>query len=469
MPTNYFSYMMNYELNDTVSWTKSKHLLQFGGNLGKMRRNGREYFQKDPQWSFTGTRSGNAGYGYADFFLGAANSVYQNSPLTSYQYKWTPFLYFQDDWRISKKLTLNLGVRWEPYITTRDKYEHEAAFRPGEQSKVYPNAPLGVVFPGDPGIEAGITPNRYNKFSPRIGFAYDPGGDGKTSIRGGYGIFSDTLRLVALNGNAPDQPFSYGLTTFSVQFADPYAANPAPLQLLQNYQAPTNAQQRAAQPFYPPLSLVSIDPNFTTGYIQQWNVNVQREVWKKIVITAGYVGSKGTRLLALENVNPAIYIPGQSTTANVNARRPYPAFQNIASVLSVANSTYHSLQLNWNKRFDHGFTLLGSYVWSKAIDLDLERRQQRPRQPGLRSLQLEQGQGPRRFRRQAPLRNIVHLRCAVLQDRQCACANLARRLAGERHLDATDRLTIHGVRRGGPQPRRRRLGPRRSAGTGGHL
>ncbi len=166
VPTNYQSFMMNYQFLDTVSWSKGGHLFQFGGEISKERRNGREYYQFSPQFSFTGTLSGPSGAGYADFFLGAANSVFQNSPLTSLQYKWTPFLYFQDDWRATNKLTLNLGVRWEPYITTRDGFGHVGAFRPGQQSTIYPLAPVGAVFPGDTGIGPGATPNRYGRFSP---------------------------------------------------------------------------------------------------------------------------------------------------------------------------------------------------------------------------------------------------------------------------------------------------------------
>jgi hypothetical protein len=112
-----------------------------------------------------------------------------------------------------------------------------------------------------------------------------------------------------------------------------------------------------------------MNPDFTSGYIQQWNFNVQRELPGKIVLTAGYLGNKGTRLHVNEQVNPAIYIPGQSTTGNVDSRRIYPGFQTIESVQSMANSTYHSLQVSWNRRFEGGFTFLGSYVWSKAIDL----------------------------------------------------------------------------------------------------
>jgi hypothetical protein len=369
VPTNYFSYMMNYQFLDTVSWTLGSHLLQFGGDIAKVRRNGREYFQKDTQFAFNGLRSGNSGYGYADFYLGAALSVFQNSPISSFQYKWTPFLYFQDDWRVSHKLTVNVGLRWEPYIAIEDSYGQNAAFRAGQKSTVYPLAPVGYVFPGDAGISSGVAPSRYRRFSPRVGFAYDPFGDGKTSIRGAYGIFSDTLQLVALNSNPTDQPFSYGLTTFNVPFSNPYVNNPAQLQLLQSYQRPTSASQRATWPFYLPLQVISMNPDFTSGYIQQWNFNVQRELPGKVVLTVGYLGNKGTRLHVNEQVNPGVYIPGQSTTGNVDSRRIYQGYQTIQSIQSTANSTYHSLQVSWNRRFEHGFTFLGSYVWSKAIDL----------------------------------------------------------------------------------------------------
>jgi hypothetical protein len=370
--TNYNSYMMNYQFVDTVSWTKNNHLLQFGGDMAKVRRNGREYFDTDPSFSFNGLATGPSGYGYADFYTGAAVSVYQNSPIASWQYKWTPFLYAQDDWRVTRRLTLNLGVRWEPYITVRDRYGENTAFRRGQQSTVYPLAPLGYLFPGDKGIEGlGVVPNRYARFSPRFGFAYDPFGDGKTSIRGGYGIFSDTVQLVTLNSNPTSQPFSYGLTTFNVQLSNPYGRNPQVLQTLQNYQGATatTPQQRATKAFYLPLTMMSMDPNFTSAYVQQWNINLQREVWRKFVITAAYVGNKATHLHINQQINPGLYIPNQSTTGNVDSRRIYQGYQTIESIQSSANSSYHALQVNWNRRFEGGFTVLGSYVFSKAIDV----------------------------------------------------------------------------------------------------
>ncbi|MGA7341325.1 MAG: carboxypeptidase regulatory-like domain-containing protein [Terracidiphilus sp.] len=369
VPTNFRSYMMNYQFVDTMSWTKGNHLFQVGGEYSYERRYGHEYFQMSTEWSFNGTLTGSYGDGYADFYSGAAYTVFQNSPLFSEQYKYTPFLYFQDDWRVTKKLTLNLGARWEPYITTRDRYGHDGAFRPGEQSTIYPLAPQGALFPGDNGIGPGVSPDRFDRISPRIGFAYDPFGDGKTSVRAGYGIFSDTLRPVALNTNQTNQPFSYGWTTFDVPLDNPYASNQQTLQLLLNYVPPMTAAARQARVFYLPMPENSINPNFTTGYIQQWNLNVQRNLWKQTVLTVGYVGSKGTHLLLLEEQNPGVYITGASTTSNINSRRPYSSFTTITEDVAGGYSHYNALQISWNRRFSNGFTLLGSYVWAKSTDI----------------------------------------------------------------------------------------------------
>ncbi|MDQ6664658.1 MAG: TonB-dependent receptor [Acidobacteriota bacterium] len=366
--TNYFSYMENFQYTDTLSVTKGNHLLSMGGDLEYVRRNGREFFQKDTQFAFNGTLSGSL-YGYADYMLGAATTVFQNSPISSFQFKYTPILYFQDDWRVSHRLTVNLGLRWEPFLDAKEGHNNLGAFRPGVQSVLYPNAPAGALFAGDKGISDGIVPNRWFRFFPRVGFAYDPTGSGKTSIRGGYGVFSANQRLVTLNSNPLNQPFSLGLTTFGVQLSDPYATAPQTLQQLQNYLPVSTAAQRAARQFILPLNVNSLDPNFTGGYNQQWNLNVQREVFGHVVLTVAYVGAKGTRLYAGEEINPAIYRPGSSTTTNVNARRIYPGFGTITSGESIANSTYHSLQVSWNRRFGGGFSVLGSFTWSKALDL----------------------------------------------------------------------------------------------------
>ncbi len=370
VPTNFRSYMMNYQVIDTMSWNKGNHLFQFGGEYSYERRLGHEYYQFSTDWNFNGSLSGDYGDGYADFFQGAAFTVYQNTPLFSEQYKYTPFLFFQDNWRLTKKLTLNLGARWEPYITTRDRFGHDGAYRPGQQSVIYPLAPVGALFPGDSGIGPGVSPDRFDRVSPRVGFAFDPFGDGKTSIRAAYGIFSDTLRAVALNTNQTNQPFSLGETTYDALLSNPYGGSNAQIQqLLLNYVPPKTAAQKAARVFYLPMTENTIDPNFTTGYIQQWNLNVQREIWNQTVLTVGYIGSKGTHLLLLEEENPGVYIPNASTSSNVNSRRLNTNFQTITDDIAAGYSNYNALQITWNRRFAQGFTLLGSYVYSKSMDI----------------------------------------------------------------------------------------------------
>ncbi len=152
----------------------------------------------------------------------------------------------------------------------------------------------------------------------------------------------------------------------------PTPANQQTLQLLLNYVPPTTAAARQARVFYLPMPENSINPSFTTGYIQQWNLNVQRNLWKQTVLTVGYLGSKGTHLLLLEEQNPGVYIPGQSTTSNINSRRPYQSFTTITEDIAAGYSNYNSLQVTWNRRFTDGFTLLGSYVWARSMDIASE-------------------------------------------------------------------------------------------------
>ena len=154
-----------------------------------------------------------------------------------------------------------------------------------------------------------------------------------------------------------------------MQLSDPYANNPGQLNTLRNYTPPVTAEDRARRQFVLPITHNSVDPDFTSGYMQQWNVNVQREFLGRTVFTFAYIGSKGTKFMVGQNINPAIFTAGQSTTGNVDARRLYPGFGEIRSTQSTANSTYHSMQLSWNRRLSGGFSVLGSYVWAKSLDL----------------------------------------------------------------------------------------------------
>jgi len=371
--TNFQSFMQTWQLADTLSVRKGNHQMSLGGEWSKARRVGREFFQESGSFAFDGLRTG-SGFGFADFFTGVPRSIFQFSPLRSNPDRTNPFAFFQDDWQVHRQLTLNIGFRWAPFFPVAEKRDELQAFRPGSQSTLYPTAPPGLLFAGDlnGGIPRGIVDKDFDKFEPRFGFAFDPFGDGKTSIRGGYGIFYDTLRLVGINTTSINQPFTFGRTFFDPpSLSDPYGSGEFAefKELLQSFTAPPQTQEgRNQQQFFLPVRANSIDSSFTSGYMQQWNFNIQRQMFQDIVLTVGYVGSKGTKFFVGQEINPAIFIPGQSTPGNIDSRRIHQGFQTIQNTQPTINSTYHSLQIKANKRFANGWTLLSSYTFSKSID-----------------------------------------------------------------------------------------------------
>ncbi len=380
--TAFLSYMQNEQFIDSFSKTIGNHLLTMGGGVIKARRHGNEYTPASPAFSFDGTRSG-SGSGYADYFLGLPISVTESTVLLSWTTKIAPSFFFEDDWKVSRKLTLNLGLRWEPYLPLQEQHNRLTAFRPGQQSTLYPTAPLGLLVAGDPGVPDSIIGSEWGKFAPRVGFAYDPQGNGKTSIRGGYGIFNDTPRLVVYNIFPGRQPFAVGtVVTNPYSLSDPYRGQPAVVNALLNYPRGFPPGTTSAQ-FVTPVPVSSVSSGFTNGYVQQWNFNLQREVIKDFVVTAAYVGTKGTHLQIPEELNGAPYIPGNcaagqygltaagpcSTSGNLNQRRLYQPFALVESIEANGNSTYHALQLSLKKRFAAGYSILASYTYSKFIDM----------------------------------------------------------------------------------------------------
>ena len=372
--TAFYSYMQNYQFIDSFNKNIGGHLLTVGGSMVSARRNGREYFNSSPVFSFDGTRTG-SGNGYADFFIGLPITVTQNTILQSWTSKLVPSLFFADDWKVSRKLTLNLGLRWEPYRPLHERNNRLTAFRPGQQSQKFPNAPKGLMFAGDPGVPDAIIDSEWIKFAPRFGLAFDPKGDGKTSIRAGYGIFYDTPRLVPYNSYPTRQPFSVGTTLSNpYSLSDPYRGAQNIVSALLKFVGGVPAGDTSYQ-FVTPITASDIDPGFTNGYVQQWNFNVQREVVKDFVATSAYVGSKGTHLQIPEEINGAPFVAGTcgsaacSTSGNVNQRRLYQPYAGILSLVSNGNSTYHAMQLGLKKRFGAGYSILASYTWSKFIDM----------------------------------------------------------------------------------------------------
>ncbi len=352
----------NFELSERLNWNRGAHFLKLGASYRRSILDLQEYFQGDPALVFNGQISGDSA---ADFVLGRPFTVTQIAELVNQprQNEWGVFV--QDDWRASRKLTLNLGFRWDPFLPFKDTQNRFAQFRPGQQSTLYPTAPAGLVFPGDAGVPEGAMESRLKRFSPRIGFAFDPRGRGKVSFRGGYGIFWSQIRQQANNQPSNTPPFSIRqIINVPPSLENPYAqaGNPWP------FKPPQTPEERRNFRFLRPITMQPYDPDFTNAYMQQWNFNIQREVFGAWLATIAYVGSKGTHLFNQSERNPAIYRPG-ATAANTNARRIFaPDFGTISNQQSTGNSIYHSMQLSVNKRFSKGYSLLASYTWSKMID-----------------------------------------------------------------------------------------------------
>ncbi|MEK7404155.1 MAG: hypothetical protein AAB225_03525, partial [Acidobacteriota bacterium] len=358
-PLNHFR--KNFQFSEMLSFTRGAHFLKVGGDARRSILDLQEYFRGDPYMRFRNTFTGDAA---ADFLLGRPTQVEQiaedsNQPRTT-----ELAVFFQDDWKVSSRLTLNLGLRWDPYFPFTDRTDKFSQVRPGYRSSLFPTAPQNIIFAGDPGAPRSLVERKLWNLGPRFGFAIDPFGNGKNSIRGGYGIFYSQIRQQAHNQISNNQPFAIKLTIDNPPLGldNPYSetGNPFP------FTSPRTKEEQSRYKFLTPMTMQQWNVNFRNAIIQQWNLNVQRQLFESYIATVAYVGSKGNHLYMTGELNPGIYgAPGRTLAE----RRPlYPTFSTIIDMASRGNSTYHSLQSSLNKRLTRGFTVLASYTWSKLID-----------------------------------------------------------------------------------------------------
>ncbi|MBI3698537.1 MAG: TonB-dependent receptor, partial [Acidobacteria bacterium] len=188
-----------------VTYTRSAHLLKFGGEYRWSKSDRVTANGVDPQFNFNGQFSGNA---FADFLLGLPQRFTQGSVRINKIRNQTYSLYLQDDWKAHPHLTLSFGLRWEPFFPFYSAEDELTVFRPGQQSRLFPSAPAGLLYANDPGIPRGGASNDWNNLAPRVSFAWSPFGSKKTSIRGAYGIFYDTPRLHEVSHFVNSPPYS---------------------------------------------------------------------------------------------------------------------------------------------------------------------------------------------------------------------------------------------------------------------
>ncbi|MGH9632560.1 MAG: TonB-dependent receptor domain-containing protein [Bryobacteraceae bacterium] len=359
----------SWTVREVVTKVAGAHELRFGGEAIRLANEINNTFQMMGNFNFSGQIAGD---GMADFMLGEATRFTQGGGEFKdlKGTKWSLFL--QDNWRVTQDLTLNLGVRWDPYLPYYDRQGRAVCFQPGQQSLRYPNAPVGLIYGGenhDPGCPVAGSENNWWNIGPRIGFAYRLTQDSKTSLRGGIGQYYTPPQTSQFNPFTNIAPFAPTFIFNGVSFEDPYksagVANPFPEQY-----GPTVRGPEAT--FTTPAAIRAyFTKDWRIPVLTTWNLILERQIGSTWVARAGYYGNKGTHLSfngPFREVNPAIYIPGASTVANTQSRRVYQDFSNVGLVESSNNSHYNSLQLNLEKRFAQGLSILANYTWQKTID-----------------------------------------------------------------------------------------------------
>ena len=349
-----------YSARDAFSYTRGRHAFKFGGEVSLDKDIQQTLLNNYGVFTFNGVVTKNA---LADFEVGLPSSLSQDAPVTAYTNTWYTAFFAQDDFRIHPRLTLNLGVRWDIQTPPTDPQDKESTFVPGVQSTVRPTAPAGILFPGDAGFTRGIVSVPWSHVSPRLGLAWDPFGDGKTSIRAGGGIFYGSISGNQWNTTSNFEPFAIRLTftnndsatkSTGATLSNPYRG------LAGGNPFPYNGQ------FVTGGSIFGPSPNFKWPYTYQFNFSVQREVTRDLAITAAYVGSFSHNLPFAVDLNYPISTGATST--NIQARRPFQSFGQILSMQSGQTASYNGLQISAAQRVSHHLSFNAFYIYSKTFD-----------------------------------------------------------------------------------------------------
>ncbi|GAC1632700.1 MAG: hypothetical protein NVS9B14_06260 [Candidatus Acidiferrum sp.] len=356
------TYQNTLDVNGSLTWIRGSHELKFGGGYGHDQINVLQGIATNGFFVFVGAPLTNP---FASFEIGQPIFFLQGSGDFSRGLRGNNLnAYAQDTFKVNSRFTVNYGVRYElpfPYTEIKNRVN---LFEPGVQSVVHPEAPAGLVYPGDPGVPRGLIQTKTNAFAPRIGIAWDPTGSGKWRVSSAYGIFYDPF-YTGQGGPLQDPisapPFLQTAQINVPNFADPYAGLPPPV-----------------NGFTQPMTLLTVNKDLSLPYAQDWNLNVQRSFGNDWLLEVGYVGTKGTKLPRFIESNPTTFEPGDTPQTPSDRRRLFSGctrtdtnpctFSSVGEIAGITNSIYHAMEASLKKRFSHGLSFLGSYTLSKSID-----------------------------------------------------------------------------------------------------
>ena len=363
----------SWQLANDVDIVKGNHQISFGANWIHTKIETLNNRPTNGAFTFNGQGTG---LSLADFMMGVVSGGFlQGNPVYDYDDHDYVGAYVQDDWRIRPDLSVNIGVRWEPWIPLRNTYSwvsnfDEGRFRAGIKSKVYPQAPAGLLFPGDDGYPGrGTSDGKLAQFAPRIGAIWTPGQDGNTSIRAGWGMFYDTPHLFFNTRFANNPPWGAQITIPNPAggWADPYSTYPG------GNPFPALNTGWATQPFPAFGVYVNTPFDMQPTTLHQWNISAQRMV-KDWLLSATYLGNKSVNLWRATELNPAVFGPG-ATTGNTNARRRLNAinpvegqfYGTIGHVDDTGKGIYHGMLLSAQRRLKDNISVLTNWTLSKCM------------------------------------------------------------------------------------------------------
>lgn len=355
--------------------------LSFGFAFERDAINATDYSYTPGDNTFDGSRSG---IGMSDFYFGLDSQFFQDNGRKFYLRESRPSLYLQDDYKATRALTLNLGLRWDPWLPPIDKNQTLVGFQPGFRSTIAPNAPVGMQFVGDPGVSDAIFRKNWKDLAPRVGFAYNVAGAGRTVIRGAYGIFYGFPEGLLYQRTDATQPINLYLNisapggknlggTWDNIYANYPGGDPFP----RGHVATT---QFSSYQFLTPVSGGVLNPASHVEYTQAYNLMLDQRLPWGFSGTVGYVGNHAEHVMSSRQFNPAVCAPGAPcsslnnstcatcTTGNENTRRLYPGLGAVELADAYEYAEFNSFQATLTRRVSNGLKVMANFVWSKAMD-----------------------------------------------------------------------------------------------------